>query len=194
MLAKMSAEQSEKVAQVVGITGVSEQMVSISKINLIQLSANGHQATQFLQSNDWQVDQAVALYYDTLEGPASGPEEEDEDEPIPQPQTTSQSNIVSGGGRRLGDDSGSSVPASAIPTATSSRPAASSKPKKNSKFGSFRDLAAGQDDDDDEDKDQEFYAGGDKSGLAVQEPNSGHGHGPGQHADPVRRLLETARR
>lgn len=60
-------------------------------------------------------------------------------------------------------------------------------------FKSFGDLAAdnssdghGHGDDDDSDKEQEYFAGGDKSGLAVQDP--------GHSRDHIKRILETARR
>ncbi|KAF2860022.1 SEP-domain-containing protein [Piedraia hortae CBS 480.64] len=63
------------------------------------------------------------------------------------------------------------------PTASSSRnPRASSNQHSNSV--TIRDYQHEESDDESDDKDDEFYAGGGKSGLAVQNPNSG---GPTDH-------------
>ncbi|CAO1624422.1 unnamed protein product [Sympodiomycopsis kandeliae] len=52
----------------------------------------------------------------------------------------------------------------------------------------------GGDDDDDDDRDPEnLYAGGERSGLSVQNPDSGRGRG-GAQPDAVRQILEQARR
>jgi UBX domain-containing protein 1 len=123
------------------------------------------------------------------------PESDAYDDHVP-PSSTSQSiassGFLAGGGRRLGDDSSTPISATSTPIS-----AAAPKSKKTanpqSKITSFKDIRdreTQEEEDDDDEKDQEFYAGGDKSGLAVQEPNSG-GQG---HNDQVRRLLETARR
>lgn len=120
-------------------------------------------------------------------------DDEDEEDVAPQPSSSRQANtnLTTGGGRTLGGDT--------IPSASTAAPAQSkAKSKSSSKgkslFSSFKDIRDRDDSDhgdDDEDKDQEFYAGGDKSGLAVREPGSGHGSG---HNDQVKKLLETARR
>lgn len=96
---------------------------------------------------------------------------------------------ASGGGYRLGDDTTPSQPA---PVAAPSSSRGASQPRKSKKkFASLSDLqgeSSSHDHDDDSDKDpQEYFAGGDKSGLAVQDPNGGHN----QH---IQRLLDTARR
>ena len=200
----MSAEESEKVAQMVGITGISEHMVIVSASGSDSSQSNISQAIQILTSSDWEVDQAVTNYYESLEGgdPHANEmdvDEDDEEDEEPAPKQTesaaSSSIFTSGGGRRLGDES--SAPSSSTAPAPSASSSAARKPKSTkpkSKFGGFKELRdrdeAGDDDDDDE-KDQEYYAGGDKSGLAVQEPNPNGGSRPEDH---VRRLLETARR
>lgn len=81
-------------------------------------------------------------------------------------------------GRSLG---GAAVPSSAAPEPTSSKRAA---PKK--RFATLGDFAAGNDGDSSEDDgsvDQDFFAGGEKSGLAVQNPD-----------DLKKKILEKARR
>lgn len=104
------------------------------------------------------------------------------------------SQTPSSGPRTLGGDG---VPSRAAPSASSSsaapKPARSAPPSSRSKkqVKSLRDLqaeaSAATRDDSDEEHDQEYFAGGDKSGLAVQEPGSGA-------RDRMQRLLETARR
>lgn len=157
-------------------------------------SLTPQQAIQILTSTDWEVDQAVTNYYESLEGGDVEEDNEDHSEHTAQQSSSSrQANapITTGGGRTLG---GETIPSSttAAPAQPKAKPAGKSKGK--SLFSSFRDIrdrdGSGHDDDD-EDKDQEFYAGGDKSGLAVQEPGSGHNS---SHNDQVKRLLETARR
>ena len=102
-------------------------------------------------------------------------------------------------------------PIGSAPQPPSSNPASSSssrsKPKpppQKKKFGSLRDLQRQEDDDEEpSDKEQEFFAGGDKSGLAVQDPSqrggSSGGTGPSGSTGPegaedrIQRLLRTAR-
>lgn len=131
-------------------------------------------------------------------------DENDLDDELPDPRTrmppdhplsmqnTASSSFTAGGGRRLGDDSSAPIPSTSVPmSAPTAKPKKATKAKsKITGFRDIRDRETEEEDDDDEPKDQEFYAGGDKSGLAVQEPGSG-GQG---HNDQVRRLLETARR
>lgn len=55
----------------------------------------------------------------------------------------------------------------------------------------LRDLQGAGDDDDDDEKEQDMFAGGEKSGLAVQNPGSGHGNsGPVDH---FKNILNQAR-
>lgn len=87
---------------------------------------------------------------------------------------------ASAGGRTLG---GSAVPASAVPEASSSR---SAVPKK--KFATLGDFSqggsgGGDSSDGDDSDDHDFFAGGEKSGLAVQNPD-----------DLKKKILEKARR
>lgn len=137
------------------------------------------QAVKSLEDNDWDIDVAVAHY---LDGPPPAVESDDD-------MTEEQSHPAPSGGRRLGDASTLSHPA---PSATAN-PASSKKSRDQPKRGgvaSLRDLQDQEDShdhDDDSDKDQEYFAGGDKSGLAVQDPGSGHN----QH---IQRLLDRARR
>jgi UBX domain-containing protein 1 len=169
-------------------------------------------AIQTLASHNWEVEQAVTNYYESLEGgdPAAAELEVDEpdseieedmrmppnhpDGPPPtSAQSTASSNFLAGGGRRLGDDSSAPIPSTSTPISAPAPKLKKKAAKPKSKITSFKDIRdreTEEDEDDDEDKPQEFYAGGDKSGLAVTDPNSGDQG----HNDQVRRLLETARR
>jgi len=113
-------------------------------------------------------------------------QDDDEPEPEPEPQQTAQ---APGGGYRLGDASSTSqpVPSTAAPS-SSSRPKKSSAPKK--KFATLGDVgSAAKDDSDSDDDAQNFYAGGDKSGLAVQNPDQNRGS-----EDLKKKIIEKARK
>jgi UBX domain-containing protein 1 len=106
----------------------------------------------------------VAEYYTSQE--ANDPDYESSDTEEAQPA----SNVLPGGGRRLGDAPTDPQP---IPVASSSEP--KSKPVARKKFATLGDIGNnGEDDDDDEDetkKKRNLFAGGEKSGLAVQDPD-----------------------
>lgn len=136
------------------------------------------------------IDEAVSQYYDELNGDAANEDEEEVTAATSNPAQGRRPNPAPPAGRRLGNDTGASsaIPDPAPSGSTSSGRGPQSQPRK--KFKSLKDLqneAESHDHDDDSDKDQEYFAGGDKSGLAVTEPGSGHN----QH---VQRLLDQARR
>ena len=103
--------------------------------------------------------------------------------------TAFQANVADAEGRSSGDDDDSSMDQSLDPAHTSSGGLSSSQPKRagqGKKFATLGDLGASQapaEDHDDDDEDQDFFAGGEKSGLAVQNPD-----------DLKRKILEKARR
>ena len=141
------------------------------------------QAVNYLTINQWSLDDAIANYYQVLEDSSSSADYSDPAPPPPtQPIPTSiPSEPIPGGGRRLGDTS--STP-QAIPV-SASQPAAKQKskapPSGNKKFATLGDIASSSshaghghaqaDDGDDSDEDQDFFAGGEKSALAVQNPD-----------------------
>ena len=128
-------------------------------------------------ANDWNLEAAASDYYASLEEPAEEGGAPDSSGELQHPT----------GARTL---DGNYVP-QPIPTTSSTNPSASSQssqPKK--KFATLGDLGGGtgghahddENDEDDED-DQDFFAGGEKSGLAVQNPD-----------DLKKRILEKAKR
>jgi len=126
----MDSEQDDKVAQFSAVTG-----------------ANPSVAQAALNSANWNLEQAVALYFAANEEDPADVDDDPEDGPSAnptssQPQTASSSSKTSRGGA----------------------------PKK---MKTLRDLQAGDDDDDEEDKKQDMFAGGEKSGLAVENPDRG---------------------
>jgi len=123
------------------------------------------EAHQFLDANDWDLEAAVTDFF------------AEQDEALQDANT--------GGDRRLGSDdsieqpsgastleSGPAVPSSA----TLGQPPHNRKPQKpQKKFATLGDLSAGNaagDSSDEHDEPQDFFAGGEKSGLAVQNPDS----------------------
>ena len=107
---------------------------------------------------------------------------------------------VPGGGRTL-DGAYVPPPAGAPSSSSTPKPAASKQPAQRGVAGArtLRDLQssggghghAHDDDDDDDDKDdenQDFFAGGEKSGLAVQNPNQANPR------DQINNILKRARK
>ncbi|KAK4996248.1 protein phosphatase regulator [Elasticomyces elasticus] len=113
--------------------------------------ASSASAEGALAAADWDLDQAVTLHYTMQDEPQDDSNMSDTEEPRPIPTTSS---------------------ASSEPQSSSST---SRKPPPSSKLRTLRDLQSGRDDDEDQDDSddtkQDFFAGGEKSGLAVQNPN-----------------------
>ena len=116
-------------------------------------------------TNDWNIEAAASDYFASLEEPADD-EGVSGAAAVPQPAS---------GARTLGGDY---VP-QPIPTTSSADDSTTSKPTQGKKrFATLGDLGGGSgghghddnSEDDDED-DQDFFAGGEKSGLAVQNPD-----------------------
>ncbi|OTA90042.1 hypothetical protein M434DRAFT_398278 [Hypoxylon sp. CO27-5] len=133
--------------------------------------ASTEQATQYLSASNWDLAAAAQAYFaDEEEDDAGGPPESS--------AATSSQNYT--GPRTL---DGRPAPQS-IPTTSSS----SKRPPKKKGLATLSSIGGhghdhhDDDDDDDEDEDvhRDTYAGGEKSGLAVQDPN--------QRTDP-RRIL-----
>ncbi|MDI1485752.1 MAG: protein phosphatase regulator [Ramalina farinacea] len=147
------SEHEDLIAQFVGVTGASPNT-----------------AQEFLNNSAWDFSSAITEFYNP-------PEDNEEASQPPQPQSST-----------------TSAPPQPIPTTSSMPPAASSsssKPKK--KFATLGDLSGSggeghghshsDDDDDDMDDDPNLYAGGEKSGLAVENPD-----------DLKRKVFERAKR
>lgn len=97
--------------------------------------------------------------------------------------------VNTGGGRRLGTEESGAAGGSAIPTSSSSNTgsaSASNRTAPKKKFATLGDFASQGGDDSSEDDgsvDQDLFAGGEKSGLAVQNPD-----------DLKKKILEKARK
>ncbi|KAI4257001.1 MAG: hypothetical protein LQ352_001829 [Teloschistes flavicans] len=177
--------QDEAISQFSNLTGVAPS-----------------EARQYLEANQWDLSAAAAEYYTSLEeatnegqpptesAPDTGSLSETEASPIVSPPAYS-------GGRTLG---AASVP-QPIPTTSSmaDQPSASSRAASKKKFATLGDLSggssAGQEsrghdhdsDDSDADSKQNLFAGGEKSGLAVQNPD--------QNTEALKKkILERARK
>lgn len=151
----MDSDQQDKVAQFCGVTG-----------------ANANAAQTALTSANWNLEEAVALYFAAQEGGSD--EEDDQDEAAAAPtQSAPQASSSATTGRRTGG------------------------PSAGGGVRTLRDLQASADDDDEEDetkKKRDLFAGGEKSGLAVQDPSRGNGGGRGgRGADHFENILSQAR-
>lgn len=147
-----------------------------------------HEAEQYLATNKWDLSSAAAEYYTSLEEAAERPESSVDESAASDP---SLSHLQPEGGPSRGADSAPQP----IPTVSDMPPAPSSssqqQPKK--KFATLGDLGGGppshaghghdSDEDDEDDAKQDLFAGGEKSGLAVQNPD-----------DLKRKILERARK
>lgn len=164
------------------------------------LTNHFYKARQFLESVDWNLEAAAQAYYQSQEPEEQQDEPATEEPHIPAPP---QRNITippignPQGGRTLGDSS-DAVP-QPIPTTSSMASSNPTRQPAKKKFATLGDLTSSgragghaghsrghSDDDDDDYKDDEnpdLFAGGEKSGLAVQNPD-----------DLKRKLLERAKK
>ncbi|KAL9103828.1 MAG: hypothetical protein Q9163_001148 [Psora crenata] len=118
----------------------------------VGLTAVSPQVAQvYLANSSWDLQSAITEYYNP-------PEEPEEPSFSPQPTT--------------------SAPSQAMPTSSNRPPAPTAPQQPKKKFATLGDLNKGNeghdDDDDDEENDDEdpnLYTGGEKSGLAVENPN-----------------------
>ncbi|MCJ1392763.1 hypothetical protein MMC18_005634 [Xylographa bjoerkii] len=145
------------------------------------------EAQHFLRNNDWDPTRAVTEYYTILEEPGGTGEQEG----LTGDAEDDSETAAGSAGRTL---DGRIVP-QAIPTVSSqpAGPASRSQQPPKKKFATLGDLSGGgagghaghghDDEDDDDDEDQDFFAGGEKSALAVQNPD-----------DLKRKIIEKARR
>ncbi|KAI0158005.1 SEP-domain-containing protein [Hypoxylon sp. FL1284] len=121
--------------------------------------ASSEQATQYLSASNWELAAAAQIYFADEEEAASGEAD---------PQGTAEPAYT--GPRTL---DGRPAP-QAIPTISSS----STRAPKKKGLATLSSLGGGHahsddedDDEDDDDKHRDTYAGGEKSGLAVQDPS-----------------------
>lgn len=165
----MDSNHEELIAHFSGVTGASPSTVcpqlphTAASSSLINHSS---QAQTALAASDWNLEQAVALYFASQDAPDNDSEDNDDDETL---------------------HSSSSLPPTqaAPPTSRPSRP-----PPQQSRMRTFRDLQneaeREEGGDSDDDPNQDFFAGGEKSGLAVQNPNN-------RPQDHFRNIMQQAR-
>ncbi|KAI9658569.1 MAG: hypothetical protein M1821_002129 [Bathelium mastoideum] len=172
---KMDQDRGSLVAEFCAITG-----------------ASAHDAQLALGASQWSLDSAVALYY------ANQDQEEQEDTPVEATQNEASSSVPpSSGARTLGGDG---VPSRPVHTTSSSpgpsQPRNANRTVARGGMRTLRDLQGDEDarghghahshgDEEDDENGQDFFAGGEKSGLAVQNPKNAQDH--------IRNMLERAR-
>ncbi|KAF2721071.1 SEP-domain-containing protein [Polychaeton citri CBS 116435] len=143
----------EAIAQFCGITGASPA-----------------QAQQLLSASNGNLEEAAQLYFTSQEEVEESDADENDDDDD-EPQAIGQTSLPSGG-QTLG---GGPVPASASQPSSATR----KPPVQQSKMRTIRDLQSNNESDEEEDKDPDMFAGGEKSGLAVQNP--GQANNPANH-------------
>lgn len=137
------------------------------------------QAQTALSSANWNLEEAVGLYFAASEEDPNHDHDADfdEDEQPQQPASTSAPRSAQG---------------TPQPSGSSSRHARR-LPGQRPKAVTLRDLQGGGDEeDDDDDKEPDLYTGGEKSGLAVENPDS-RGGGSSGPADHFRNIMQQAR-
>ncbi|KAH0368838.1 SEP-domain-containing protein, partial [Aureobasidium melanogenum] len=131
----MDSDHQDLIAQFSGITGASPAIAQTA-----------------LTASNWDIEQAVTLYFASQDAPA-----EDSDDSLEEPAAPSLP---------------SATPAANQSSSSTNRPPPSNR---SNMVRTFRDLQndedRGDDDHSDQDPQQDFFAGGEKSGLAVQDPN-----------------------
>jgi UBX domain-containing protein 1 len=143
-----------------------------------------------MTASDWDLETAVANYYaaqeDHIEDIQDDLDYADEDDPVPaHPAQAAPTLPAHGAGRRLGDGPADPQPAPPVPTSSSSSSRPRHQPSTQKKFATLGDVSAGNGngDNSDDDDNQDLFAGGEKSGLAVQNPD-----------DLRKRILEKAQK
>ncbi|EON70090.1 hypothetical protein W97_09356 [Coniosporium apollinis CBS 100218] len=139
-------------------------------------------AEAVLSTAEWDVETAISLFYSMAdderpyEEPIPGPEA-DLSRPVPDPSR----------GRTLAGGSGPSASSSSAsqPSAARNKPQGGLRTLKDLQNDAGGHGHAHNDDDDDDDNDQDFFTGGEKSGLAVHNPKT-----PKEHMD---RIVKKAR-
>ncbi|KAK5071462.1 protein phosphatase regulator [Lithohypha guttulata] len=130
--------------------------------------ANVTEARQRLEAFEWNLEAAMEDHYTGGNDSDAEPEMElgDEPEDIPQPPTQDAS-----GSYRLGDGLSTSQPVPAVPASSSSATKPRPAPAPSKRFATLGDFtSSARKDSDSDDDNQDMYAGGDKSGLAVKNP------------------------
>ncbi|CAI6295505.1 unnamed protein product [Periconia digitata] len=165
MAAAPPANQDTLIAELASLTGLAPA-----------------EAEQFLTAGNWDIQTAASLYFDEA-APQNDSEPDvnmaDDEAQNPTPNPPPQQQHQPGGGRTLAGDY---VPPPAS-SSSSQQPSASRQPPQRG-LRTLGDLQAsgggsqghahdGDDDDSDyqDDENQDLFAGGEKSGLAVQNPN-----------------------
>lgn len=170
-----SSDHSNLIAQFAAVAGTSTRQVRQPRPSCnSSVKTDTSQAEQFLAASDWDLDLAIANYYQAQEDPTEDAgdddsdyvDDDDTDLAAPSHQTSSY-----GGGRRLGQgpSDSPSVPVGSEPSSSKSK----KQPPVQKKFATLGDFgsAGNQDEDSDDDEKQDLFAGGEKSGLAVKNPD-----------------------
>lgn len=186
------ADHDDLVMQFCELTGASADRVCTGRLPAklekhVETDSNFEQATEYLEASSWNISAAVGSFFADDEDEATGGAGRSS-QPVPEPAYS--------GPRTL---DGRPAPQSALPSSSSS---ASKKPAKKKGLATLSSLGGGgghdhDDDDDDEEEDEladrrgprDLFAGGEKSGLAVQDP----GRNPADPQNVIKDILAKAK-
>ncbi|KAF3927276.1 hypothetical protein ABW20_dc0109859 [Dactylellina cionopaga] len=203
------ADRDEMVARFVELTQAQPESVRSLKstqVTSFQVQDSDNKSSQargILESSNWQLEEALNLFYaapeeavaNTSRPPVAQVQDMDEEDDWDAPQairkaTPPPATSSSGLGRTLAGDTVGE------PASSSSQPAEPVRPPRGRGMMTLGDLGRGgaqghghdHDDDSDSDHGQDMFAGGEKSGLAIENPNK-----PGNRGlDSVRNILKQA--
>ncbi|KAI9740420.1 MAG: hypothetical protein M1834_005000 [Cirrosporium novae-zelandiae] len=171
------ADHDALITQFCSLTGVAAHEASTYLITTL--------AEQYLVTNQWDLSSAAAEYYTSLEEGAA-----EEETPGPSRPSHPQRGQSSGPDNEAPYER--TLDGRPVPALESSR-SSSNRPAQKKKFATLNDVSSSSahaghshDDDDDDDPDydpQDLFAGGEKSGLAVQNPD-----------DLKRKIIERAKK
>ncbi|KAL9110742.1 MAG: hypothetical protein Q9227_004734 [Pyrenula ochraceoflavens] len=206
-------DQQRKIATFCDLTGAPPDEVCETETETHQLSIlfqsclkgasqlKSHQAQQYLVPHGWNVESAVTEFFTAQEeaenqpshtnqgtgGTLDGTRDDDEFRPENEEDYIPEREPFAAGsqGRRLGDEGDPVL--EPRPSRQPQPKSSTNKAQGQKKFATLGDFSSGsqphESDDEDDDKKQDLFAGGEKSGLAVQNPD-----------DIKKKILERARR
>jgi len=200
------ANQDELIASLASLTGVPPTEVRRRVESARSCVLTRLQAERYLAAGNWDIETAAALFFeqaDPADDADSDADMADENTPQnptpnpPPPQQQQQQQQQPGGGRTL--DGTYVAPPPAASASSSSQPAARRQPQRGLRtmgdlqssggggHGHGHDNSDGASGSDQDDENQDFFAGGEKSGLAVQNPNQSNPR------DQINNILKRAR-
>lgn len=151
-------------------------------------NTNAANAQFYLESSNWDLNSALSQFYE--EGALDADDNDDEDNSVLDADDNDDELYATPA--PLAPPVSSALPASSSSAARSSKSKSKSKLKSGSgpRVRTLGDLSSGAVSDDEDEPKQDLFAGGEKSGLAVQDPGDGAPGGRNLIQDILKRAAE----